>query len=49
MKELLLNPNFQITLFSVVGVFATLIMILLARRLIRWLVDLFVEDKEKVK
>jgi hypothetical protein len=50
MKELLLNHDFQmILLFSIVGVFATIIMIILLRRLISWLVDWFIEDKKKVK
>jgi hypothetical protein len=49
MKELLLNRDFQIFLFSMVLVFATLIMIILVRRLIYWLVNWSIEDKKKVK
>jgi hypothetical protein len=50
MKKLLLNHDFQIIfLFSIVGVFATLIMIILVRHLIEWLVDWFLRDKKKVK
>jgi hypothetical protein len=50
MKKLLLNHDFQIIfLFSIVCVFATLIMIILVRHLIEWLVDWFLRDKKKVK
>ena len=49
MKELLLNRDFQIFLFSIVCVFAILIMIILLRRLIYCLVSWLIEDKKKVK
>jgi len=49
MKKLLLNHDFQIIfLFSIVVVFATLIMIILVRHLTEWLVDWFLRDKKKV-
>jgi hypothetical protein len=49
MKELLLNRDFQVFLFSIVLVFATLIMIILTRRLIYWLVSWLIEVQKKVK